>query len=456
MQKVNFIVTDLDDTIWDWLTMWHRSFEPYLCRISEEFGIDIKVLKKDFKELHQRYRTAESSFIYNELNSLSIAEKEKIDGKQSSKASKSILHEYYSNKKNNLRLYDKVPDTLKMLKELGVCLVGFTESNSFFTKYRIKHLKLDGIFDCIYAPMDTGIPDSVDKHYREEHWEPELTEIRYLTKKAKKPDKEILEIILKDFGAKKENTIYIGDKLKKDILMANEAGITSVYAEYGHKIESDAYTLLTEVTHWSDEEVKSEKEFKESLKDVPIAKFTLKDDFSLLLDKFEFFDFSFFPFSKKIKKDDFENVIKIWETVVETQRHFNDISLRIRNYALTAFTFIIAGIGFTLKEKILINVFGCYLQATPFLSIVGLIVLFGFFFMDKYWYHQFLKGAVDHGRFIETRWGNYFPELRLTKAISNESPTVISDKIILHSNIKLNIFYGVMGTILLLIMILSF
>lgn len=50
--KINFVVTDLDDTIWDWLKMWHSSFEPYLTRISLEYNIDLEELTNDFKKVH--------------------------------------------------------------------------------------------------------------------------------------------------------------------------------------------------------------------------------------------------------------------------------------------------------------------------------------------------------------------------------------------------------------------
>lgn len=43
-KEIRCIVTDLDDTIWDWLTMWHSSFEPFLTRIQREFGIPRRVV----------------------------------------------------------------------------------------------------------------------------------------------------------------------------------------------------------------------------------------------------------------------------------------------------------------------------------------------------------------------------------------------------------------------------
>jgi len=281
-QKINLVVTDLDDTIWDWLNMWHSSFEPYINRISNEFNIDITTLKEDFKQLHQKYHTTESSFAYKELRSLSADQKNQIE-KPGIDNKMSIIHEFNSLKKRNLKLCNGVKETLELLKNKGVLLVGFTESNAFFTKYRLKHLNLDGIFDYIYAPIGEGVPESVDLFYDKSHWEPDITEFRYLTKGTKKPAPDILEIIIKDCNAEKENTIYIGDKLKKDVFMANEVGVTSIYAKYGDGVDTEKYSLLKEVTHWSNEEVKIEKDFKDNNHYETIADYTLKKSFKEIL-----------------------------------------------------------------------------------------------------------------------------------------------------------------------------
>src|SRR5690606_17667652 len=143
MEDVNFVITDLDDTIWDWVEMWYSSFSPYLERIAVETGIEIDLLKSDFKKLHQKYGTTEISFAYKELESINPDFHPLFEN--SSEFSKSILHEYNSNKKNNLKMYEGVLDTLKFIKGKGAKIVAFTESNVFFTKYRIKHLMLDGI-----------------------------------------------------------------------------------------------------------------------------------------------------------------------------------------------------------------------------------------------------------------------------------------------------------------------
>lgn len=185
---------------------------------------------------------------------------------------------------------------------------------------------LDGFFDCIYAPIDSGIPEGVERYYAEEYWEPQITEIRYLAKTVKKPAPDILEIILKDFGVKKNETIYVGDKLDKDVQMAKDCGIISVHAKYGHIIDDARYDLLRQVTHWSPEEVAREQQVGRENESNPIADSEIEHSL-MELDRL----FNFAGFGKKPSMDRAKEAIDIWKKVVDVQQHFNDIALRIRS-----------------------------------------------------------------------------------------------------------------------------
>lgn len=289
--KINFVITDLDDTIWDWLTMWYSSFKPYFDDIAKTFDIDEDELKVDFKKLHQKYGTSEASNIYTELSTLTQEQKKAIDNNN---AEDSIIHRYNSNKKHSLRLYPGVYETLKHIKSKGALLVGFTESNDFFTRYRIKHLKLDGVFDAIYTPKGYELPESVVRRYDEEFWEVKKTAICHLEQNFKKPDEHILNEIIADYSGNKDKTIYIGDKLHKDIYMAHRAGVTSVHAEYGHQISTNEYELLRDVTHWTLEDVERERNFSEEMKrmEIPHPDYILREHYSELLNYFYFESFN--------------------------------------------------------------------------------------------------------------------------------------------------------------------
>jgi phosphoglycolate phosphatase-like HAD superfamily hydrolase len=437
-KKINFVVTDLDDTIWDWLKMWHNSFDPYIKRISSEFNVDIETLTSEFKRIHQKYGSSEFSFVYHELTCLNNTQKEQFH--KESKNKKSIIHEYNSLKKNNLTLYPNVLETLQKIKSSGALIIGFTESNAFFTKYRLKHLALDGIFDYIYAPVDMGVPETVYKHYPEDFWQPEITEMRYLSKDVVKPRPDILEIILRDFNADKSHTIYIGDKLHKDIYMANEASVISVYAKYGHQIENEQYELLRDVTHWEYEDVQREKEFKANHLLNPIANFTLEKSFNEISNYFEFFQYE-----HRINNKDAPEIIKIWEKVIDVQQHFNDIALRIRSIAITAFTFIIGGIGYSENKELSHQICNLVLPYSTVLAFFGIVILGAFFYMDRLWYHKLLEGAVKQGTLIEKRWFKIIPEIMLTHAINDSSPHRGLFGCKIHSKTKFIIFYGLLG-----------
>jgi phosphoglycolate phosphatase-like HAD superfamily hydrolase len=445
---IKCVVTDLDDTIWDWLNMWHDSFNPYFEEIKTKYGIQDAELKADFKKLHQKYNTTEVSFAYNELTSLTDDDKLNITVKPI--IGKSIYHKYNSNKKSKLKIYDGVLETLIELKSKGVLIIGFTESNAFFTKYRIKHLGLDGIFDCIYSPLDTGIPKSTHKVYDDEFWEPKKTEIRYLSKSIKKPDSEILGIILRDFKVKNENAIYVGDKIDRDIRMAIDAGVTSVYAQYGSEINNNKYDLLKEVTHWTSEDVAREIEFQNKHKNDEITPdYTLKDSFSEIL---SFFSFS--PYENKLNLDLIPNVITIWSDTVKVQQHFNDIALRIRNLSLTAFTFIIATLGYIIKENISFKLGSVEIKAITIISFTGSLIILCFLFMDKKWYHKYLIGTSKQASFIENKWYKILPELGLSNSISKESSFVYWG-LKLNSNKRFNFFYYPLIAVLLIFGIAS-
>ncbi|MES2456850.1 MAG: HAD hydrolase-like protein [Bacteroidota bacterium] len=288
MKDVNFVITDLDDTLWDWLEMWFNSFEPYFRRIQTELKLDEKELANAFKKLHQEYGTTEMSFAYQELPIIDPLHYPLFQNSGVDK--KSILHEYYSNKKHNLKLYEGVIETLKILKSKGVKIVAFTESYVFFTKYRLKHLGLDGLIDSIYSPMGSDVPLSVYKHYEEEFWDTKLTTIRPLANDIRKPNPKILRQILTDFGAERDKAIYIGDKFDRDIYMAQQANITSVHAAYGQAINTEKYNLLVDVTHWTDEDVNRERAFKSKSIEVDPPDYII-NKFSDLLNIFNYVEF---------------------------------------------------------------------------------------------------------------------------------------------------------------------
>ncbi len=85
-----------------------------------------------------------------------------------------------------------------------------------------------------------------------------------------------------------------------------------------------------------------------------------------------------------------------WKTAVSVQQHFNDLELRIRNFAITFTTAVLGLAGLALKE----------LSSSPLpvaLLFIGALGWGAFYFMDRWWYHRFLDAAGEQAGKIE-RW----------------------------------------------------
>jgi phosphoglycolate phosphatase-like HAD superfamily hydrolase len=448
-QLVSVLVTDLDNTLFDWFEFWYHSFSAMLDRLAKDSGIAKEALISEIKLIHERHQTSEYAFLIQELPSL----QERHPNKDLAETYNDAIHEYRKARIQHLKLYPGVMDTLRTLKEKGTLIIAYTESMGFYTNDRIRRLELDGIIDFVYSPEDHELPPNMTaeqiRKYPAEHYRLKYTQTRHTPKGQRKPNPELLLKILKEVDVKKEMAIYIGDSLFKDVVMAQKAGVTDVYAHYGKSHTKAEYELLRAVTHWPSEDVENEKKLSESDVD---PKFRIDGGFSQLLALFNFtrYSGSLMP----PPEDKIENLIEIWKTTIDVQKHFNDLGLRVRNFAITVTGAILGAAGFAVKEGLSLTVFGFHVPLSAFLVFVGLLSGIGFWLMDRHWYHRLLLGAVKHGESIEKTLETVLPEISLTRAITLASPTKIG-KWEIHSSTKMDFFYG-LGAIGLIALMLLF
>lgn len=119
----------------------------------------------------------------------------------------------------------------------------------------------------------------------------------------------------------------------------------------------------------------------------------------------------------------FGRVLEIWKTTVQVQQHFNDLQLRLRNYAVTITGAFLGASALTAKEQVGVPVHGWFVPLAALLLLAAAGTLAAFWFMD-YRYHQLLLGAVQHGRSIEDKWKDAFPEIGLATAIGGAIPVL--------------------------------
>jgi phosphoglycolate phosphatase-like HAD superfamily hydrolase len=281
---VDVVVTDLDNTLYDWFEFWHKSFGALLARLAEESGVPREVLLREIKLVHERHQTSEYAFLIQELPSLQRLH----PGGDLVRIYDEAIHEYRRARKAHLRLYPGVQQTLEILKREGTLLVGYTESMAFYSASRVRALGLDGILDYLYSPADHSLPPGLRREeirmYPSERYGLERTEHRFTPPGEVKPNPEVLLDILAEVGGSLETSLYVGDSLLKDVLMAQEAGVADVYARYGTAHAREEYELLRAVTHWTQAQVEREK--LASSRTVRPT-FTLEESFGEILDLFQ-------------------------------------------------------------------------------------------------------------------------------------------------------------------------
>jgi phosphoglycolate phosphatase len=245
------LITDVDNTLFDWFSTWHASFSAMLDETSRISGISSEALIPEFRRVFQKHRTSEYSRVLGEISMLSHIPRKDIDA---------AIEAYKLARARTLELYPTVRETLTTLRSKGVRVVAFTESIQYYTLERFRLLEMTHLIDRLYAPGDVFPAGS-----NEESRQPTYPPVSTTPPGETKPNPDILLSIVAREGCTTEECLYVGDSEMKDIAMANEAGIQCALATYGSAhfhTRSDDYKLLQRVSHWSPADVEREMEIK--------------------------------------------------------------------------------------------------------------------------------------------------------------------------------------------------
>jgi hypothetical protein len=89
--------------------------------------------------------------------------------------------------------------------------------------------------------------------------------------------------------------------------------------------------------------------------------------------------------------------IEIWKKIVDVQQHFNDLELRIRNFALAVTGAFLGLGGYAIKDGGFTSLLGLHVSVAGIVVFAAIFPLAAFYFMDRLWYHRLLEGSVAAG-----------------------------------------------------------
>lgn len=244
---IRLFITDLDDTLYSWIGFFIPAFYAMAEEVAEILDIPLNTLLEEYRLIHREMGSVEFPHA-----TLSLPSVKKMLGNLSEKEKLCLLdpafHRFNSERKHLLKLYPGVEDVLCYLCQQQITIVGYTESAEENGFYRLKKLGIEKYFKKIYVSDSSyKCPEYVEKSTKTQ------------TVHGKKPNPELLKQICHEESCLYSEVIYMGDSLTKDIMMAKQAEIISVWVNIPER-NFDFYDKLVQISHWSKEDFISEQE----------------------------------------------------------------------------------------------------------------------------------------------------------------------------------------------------
>lgn len=516
-EPASVLIADLDDTLLDWLRFWYDPFSVLLEELHQASGVSVDRLKKEFRRLHQRHGTSEASWLLGELPSLQKKHPDEDIGEVYDSVlhayySERLKHfDLFPGVRETLQEIRRAGSLIvvftesrdfyarERIRRLGLDgLVDILYSppdhplpTGFDRYYPEEHYELV-ITEHRHLHYDFKKPNReiLLEILHECHVEPEDaiyvgdSEMKDVQMAQAAGVRDVYAAYAKGLGDEEYNLLqdvshWTDEDMRREERLRQEGDVDPTYTL------NESFSELTDYFTFSEYVTPIEPE--EWFPPIGTRGAKLSGNYS----------------------GDVHGALEAWKKTVDVQQHFNDLEMRIRNIALSAMTAVLGAAAFayhqglqiqdetlslpiwllgvllalivslttriltTKRTKawlaaviggggIVISAFGAQpikisvtVSVASLLAFVGMFVWFGFYFMDRGWYHHLLYGAVKHGEYIEERLRVVLPEARLTKAIGRESP-IQKDRlnIRIRSKHKMDLFYLLGGAVLFAVAVL--
>jgi phosphoglycolate phosphatase len=256
-QATELLITDLDNTLYDWLGFYIPSYGAMIAEASRISGLDVHELNQSFRRVARRHGTTEYAFALQELDVLPEVRRGESPAEIVRKYD-SAVHAFRSTRKRSLKLYPGVHRGLQQLRDAGIPVVAHSDAMMGYVSRRLRQLGVDLLIAALCAPEDR---ESADRALIAEarRIPVEMAEAQTLhlpsPPDVRKPDPRSIEPVLAHFGVPPDRVAYVGDSLSRDVALARRAGFLDIWARYGQRQDDDLYRRLLEITYWTDEEV---------------------------------------------------------------------------------------------------------------------------------------------------------------------------------------------------------
>lgn len=250
------ILSDLDNTIYNWVDYFAPSFRGMVHALSKRTGIVEDDIVADFKGVYEQAGSLEYAFSVQELEmARSMSEDEVKDLVRIAKGAFSRV------RRKNLKPYPNVQQTLNALKRENIPVIGVTNAPIFHAERRLKQLRLDGLFYGLAGWRGHDIPEDhtwtqkIKERAEQGKYDTRIMRKWSLSKTELKPSSRGYLRVIEDLNLDVKHTICVGDSLYKDVKPALELDAIGVWAKYGRNFDAKNFETLLLITNWTEENI---------------------------------------------------------------------------------------------------------------------------------------------------------------------------------------------------------
>lgn len=251
------LVTDLDNTLYDWVTYFSRAFYAMVEQASKILEVPEERILDELRLVHRRFRDTETPFAL--LETEAVRERYRgLDRTEVAELMDPAFHRFSSARKQWLKLFPRVRETLEEIRASGVEIVAHTEAAVPTAAFRLSYLGIAEHFAALYASSLDGPPPP-----RQSALVNYPFAIKTLPRGENKPNPDVLRDICRSRGVSTAEAVFVGDSLVRDVGMAKQAGVFAVWAKYGTRYDRNDWQRIVRVTHWTDADVEKHQRFEQ-------------------------------------------------------------------------------------------------------------------------------------------------------------------------------------------------
>jgi len=236
---IRLVVTDMDNTLYSWIDYIVPAVEAMVTAVEKATNVPRLRVVQSLKAVYTKYESNEYPFalqessLFQEFNEFGSFDKMVIEPARMA---------FREARRKYLAPFKGVVETLEQLKARKVLVVALTDAPRNPAEQRARRMGFDKLLAALYTMPAFTFPSAPDGQVlvapdilnKEERgvYRAECTVVE-LPRDYEKPNSAGLKKILSTYGVKPEETLVVGDSIKKDIAVARELGCHDAWAEFG-------------------------------------------------------------------------------------------------------------------------------------------------------------------------------------------------------------------------------